>query len=177
MFKTGDTVVVNGSDIGQIVDITKRDLGQQICEFYIVEKRDQNARLMIPTNTKDRIRSLPSEDEINEVFTILSCEQYETDILVQKRKVFFSYLEKNRFKGAKEVASILRTLTLLKKKKGLSTAEKKLYTDCHQQLITEVSLAQKKNETEIEVLMDTALEKIFSMPIQYHQEASASASI
>ena len=140
MFKIGDYAVCPGHGVGQICDIEERELSGTQIMFYVVKIISNGMTVMVPTDLKEGIRGLISENEIGEVFNLLQEQDIEVDNSTWNRR-YREYMLKIKTGSLIEIAEVLRALFLLKKIKNLSFGEKKMLEQCRDLLSQEIALA------------------------------------
>ncbi len=148
MFNIGDYAVCPGHGVGQIVDIEDREVGEHKLSFYIIKVVANGMTVMVPTNSKDGIRVLVDENEINEVYELLNDHDVKVDNSTWNRR-YRDYMEKVKTGSLLEIADVLRSLFLLKNKKNLSFGEKKMLEQCRDLLVQEISIQNGSEKTEI----------------------------
>ncbi len=140
MFNIGDYAVCPGHGVGQITDIEERDLGGETKSFYITKIISNGMTVMVPTDSKDGIRGLVENQDIEDVFGLLKDHDVTVDNSTWNRR-HREYTAKIKTGSLLEVADVLRSLFLLKEKKTLSFGEKKMLERCKDLLVEEISLA------------------------------------
>ncbi|MBF0205949.1 MAG: CarD family transcriptional regulator [Oligoflexia bacterium] len=144
MFAIGDFAVCPGHGVGQICDIEEKQVGDDTKVFYIIKLTNNGLKIMVPTDNKSGIRRLAGEIEITKVFTLLSNHNVEVDTSTWNRR-YRDYMEKIKTGSLMEIADVLRSLFLLRHRKGLSFGEKKMLNHCKELLVQEIALS-KGNE-------------------------------
>ena len=143
----GDFAVCPGHGVGQICDIEERQLGNESQSFYIIKLATNGMKIMVPFNNSTNIRKLACEEEISRVFNILSDHNVTLDTSTWNRR-YRDYMEKIKTGSLTQIADVLRSLFLLKGKKGLSYGEKKMLNQCQELLVQEISIS-KGNEKQM----------------------------
>ncbi|MBF0360197.1 MAG: CarD family transcriptional regulator [Oligoflexia bacterium] len=147
MFTIGDFAVCPGHGVGQICDIEEKKIGNESQTFYIIKLSANGLKIMVPVENKVAIRKLANENEISTVFTLLSDHAVEVDTSTWNRR-YREYMEKIKTGSLIEIADVLRSLFLLKDRKGLSFGERKMLNHCKELLVQEISLS-KGNEKHV----------------------------
>lgn len=140
-FKIGDFAVCPGHGVGQICDIEEKDLGFEKRSFYILKLISNGMKVMIPLDSKEGIRRLANNEEISEVFGLLTDHDVPIDTSTWNRR-YREYMEKIKTGSLLEIADVLRSLFLLKHRKNLSFGEKKMLDQCKDLLVQEISLSE-----------------------------------
>ena len=149
MFESGDYVVCPGHGVGEIVNLEQRELGGELKFFYSIKIVRNGMKVMIPLNSRDGIRSLVSQREVDQVFNLLSDHDVNIDTSTWNRR-HREYLFKIKTGSLLEIADVLRSLFLLKHNKDLSFGEKKILEQCKELLIEEITLSQGSSVNQVD---------------------------
>ncbi len=71
MFNLGDHVVCPGHGVGQVFSVETKELNGEMKSFYIIKIVSNGMKVMIPVESKDGVRGLMGNTEINGVFELL----------------------------------------------------------------------------------------------------------
>jgi CarD family transcriptional regulator len=157
MFEIGSYVVCPGHGVGQVLNLESKQLEDEERAFYIVKVISNGMTVMVPRDKKDGLRELVTNNEINEVFTLLSDHDVKVDNSTWNRR-HRDYLAKVKTGSLTEIADVLRSLFLLKNVKKLSFGERKMMDQCKDLIIKEIAISTGKAEnsivTEIESCFD-----------------------
>ena len=156
-FQIAEYVVCPGHGVGQIIGVEVQDLGGQIKSFYSVSIIGNGMKVMIPTDSKEGLRSLANQEEVREVFDLLKDHDVELDTSTWNRR-HREYLFKIKTGSLLEIADVLRSLFLLKHTKILSFGEKKMLEQCKALLIEEIALTQDRTADQV----DSTIESCFA---------------
>ncbi len=149
MFQIGDYVVCPGHGVGQIANVENKDLSGEIKSFYIIKVVSNGMTVMVPTDSKDGVRSLVSKIEIEDVFVLLGNHDVKVDNSTWNRR-HREYLAKVKTGSLLEIADVLRQLLLLKVSKKLSFGEKKMLEQCKDLLVKEIALSSGNTEKDVQ---------------------------
>lgn len=141
-------MVCPGHGVGEIVGVKERDVDGESKSFYDVTILGSGMKVMIPTDTKDGLRSLVSQEEVREIFKLLGDHDVKLDMSTWNRR-YREYLFKIKTGSLLEIADVLRSLFLLKHIKSLSFGERKMLEQCKVLLVTEIALSQGKPEDQV----------------------------
>ena len=119
MFNIGDYAVCPGHGVGQICDIEERDLGGETRMFYNIKLISNGMKVMLPVEGESGVRGLVEDDEIEEVFGLLTDHEVQVDNSTWNRR-HRDYLAKVKTGSLIEIADVLRSLFLLKNIKKLA---------------------------------------------------------
>ena len=156
MFEFGDYVVCPGHGVGQVISVEQKELGGDVQSFYSIKIIRSGMKVMIPTSSREGIRSLVSRGEVDQVFDLLSNHDVNVDTSTWNRR-HREYLFKIRTGSLLEIADVLRSLFLLKHSKSLSFGEKKILEQCKALLVEEITLSQGSSVDQV----DSSIESCF----------------
>lgn len=154
MFEIGNYVVCPGHGVGQVANIEQKELGGQTKSFYIVKIISNGMTIMVPTDKKDGIRDLISEDEIQKVFSLLRDHNVKVDNSTWNRR-HRDYMTKVKTGSLLEIADVLRSLLLLKTSKKLSFGERKMLDQCKELIVKEIAISSGNQEQEVSKTVDS----------------------
>ena len=159
MFKIGDNIVYPNHGAGTIVDIEEKEILGETKQYYIMKLPIGEMRVMIPKDNAEDIglRDIIDEDVVPNVYKVLKQEQSEMSQNWNRR--YRANSEKIKTGDIFEVAEVVRNLTIRDIVKGLSTGEKKMLSNARQILISELVLAEDKEEEEIREKIDEIFEE------------------
>ena len=159
MFKVGDLAVYPAHGVGVIEKIESQEISDLRQDFYVMRILENNMLILIPIHNVANVglRKIIGQAEVIELFSILE----KTDVPVDKQtwnRRYKDYMDKIKTGSAFEVAEVYRDLLRLKLEKNLSFGERKMLDTAKTLLVTEISLAKKIGEDQVE----KDLAKIFS---------------
>lgn len=139
MFSIGEYAVCPGHGVGQICDIQDKVVGQESKKFYIIRILANGMTVMVPIDSETGIRGLVGDEEIAQVYKLLTEHDVKVDNSTWNRR-YREFSAKIKTGSVIEIAEVLRQLFLLKEKKSLSFGEKKMLDQCRELLAQEFSL-------------------------------------
>lgn len=157
-FSIGDKVVYPGQGVGEITGIEHQEVAGQRQSFYILKIMKSGTKIMIPL-TKLRtanLREIVDAQTVKAVYDVLKEKGMCVDATTWNRR-FREYMEKIKSGDILKLAAVMRDLSRLKIDKDLSFGERKMLDTVSELLVTELSLAKKCSEEEI----NADLKKIF----------------
>ena len=159
MFSEGDMAVYPAHGVGVIKSVEMQTVAGIDQNFYVLEILDNKMTIMIPTISSENVglRAIVDESEVSGVLDILEDRTVELGTQTWNRR-YRDYMEKIKTGSVHEVASVLRDLFLLSVDKDLSYGERKMLDTAKGLLVTELSLAQDKEESAV----SETIEAIFS---------------
>ena len=164
-FKIGDKVIYPNQGVGIIEAVSKKTIGGQAEEFYMVRLSANESTVMVPVSNVENVgmRTLCDEGQVEKIYNILEDGFAEPDPDWKTR--YKLNLEKMNSGEICEVAKVLRNLYYLSSRKSLSFREKKMFDRARQLVISELATVKGKafDETEEEVthLLDANYEREF----------------
>ena len=160
MFNVGDEVVYPMHGAGKIVAIEDKSILGEMQSYYII-KMPGEVKVMVPiTKAEDiGVRNIIDKESAEKVIGIL--EQESTEMSVNWNKRYRDNMERMKTGDIYEVADIVRNLSFKQKEKGLSTGEKKMLLNAKQILVSELVLAENKELSEIEQIVENKIEQSY----------------
>lgn len=154
MFKIGDKVVYPMHGAGTIVAIEEKEVLEEKKKYYIMQLPIGEMKVMIPMDKVEEIglREIINDQQVEEVYSLLRDDQDQMSRNWNRR--YRANMEKLRTGDVYEVSEVVRNLTIREKMKGLSTGEKKMLNSARQILVSELVLAEEKDEVEVEITID-----------------------
>ncbi len=158
MFKVGDKVVYPMHGAGIIEGIEEKKILGKSQRYYILKLPTKNMKVMLPTDNIEKLglRDVVSESVVSAVLSKLSGEQSEMSSNWNRR--YRNNMEKVKTGDILDVAEVVRDLEIMDRKRGLSTGERKMLANTKQILVSELALVQDKDKSEIESLIEAAIE-------------------
>ena len=129
MFTPDDLVVYPAHGVGKIERIDQRNVGNALCELYIVRIRANNVTLMVPVGNAATVglRTLTPPGKAAAILESLytGCDKW-VFIGQNWNRRFREYTERIKSSDLSVVAEVLRELMLIGRSKELSFGEKRL---------------------------------------------------
>lgn len=148
MFEIGSYAVCPGHGVGQITNIESKELGDEVKSFYIIKVITNGMTVMVPSDNKNGLRELVTENDIEDVFQLLTNHDVEVDNSTWNRR-HREYLQKLKTGSLLEIADVLRSLFLLKVSKKLSFGERKMMDQCKELIVKEIAISTGTIEKDI----------------------------
>ena len=157
MFKVGDKVVYPMHGAGVIEAIEEKEVLGEKRKYYIMKLPIKGMQVMVPIDnvTGSGLRQVIDENQIEHVLEVL--QDKRTSMATNWNRRYRANLEKIRSGNILEVAEVVRNLAIREREKGLSTGERKMLENARQILISELVLAQDKEENQVEALLQGIL--------------------
>ncbi|MFW5876560.1 MAG: CarD family transcriptional regulator [Myxococcota bacterium] len=150
-FNVGDKAVHPAHGVGEITSIEDRDIAGNAKSFYILKILDTGMTVMVPTDGVDRLglRAVISKKDAQKVVAILKKDEVAVTSQPWNRR-YREYTEMLKSGSPFEVAKVLRDLYRLKGDKELSFGERRLLDQARSLLVTELALARRCAENNVE---------------------------
>lgn len=157
MFKIGDRIVYPMHGAGVIVSIEERELFGEIGQYYLVNIVTEEMEILVPVNkeTEIGIRPVGGETEIIDMLKVLAGPMDAFCTNWSKR--YQANLEKLKTGNLNTVAGVVRDLTLMDRRKGLSSGEKRMLFSARNFLISEIMMVRGGTKIEADYLIETQI--------------------
>ena len=148
-FSIGDKAVYPAHGVGVIRGVESKQIAGNQQDFYVVEIVASGATLMVPTNATMRIglRTLSDNLQLQNVYSILRTPRRVSQRAWNRR--FREFNDKLRTGALNDVAEVLRDLTSLRGDKTLSFGEKNMLEKALGMVVSEISAASARDESEV----------------------------
>lgn len=154
MFYLGDRVVYPMYGAGVIKEIEKKEIDGVEGVYYVISMPIGNLKITVSANKAEQLglRKIVDSSQVYEALhNSLIASNQENNNWNQRYK---ENLEKIKTGKIDKLAEVIKNLWSREKEKGLSSAEKKMFTNAKQILISEVILSEEigKDEAELKLL-------------------------
>lgn len=158
MFSPGDKIVYPMHGAGIICGIEERKILGEKKKYYIFKLPCSEINVMIPVDSETAVGIRPIVDRavISDVIELLSAESSQMDSNWNRR--YRENMEKLKSGDIMKAAEVVRNLMRTDRKKGLSSAERKLMANAKQILVSEMMLAADITRIEAEKVIQEAVE-------------------
>ncbi|MGN1097617.1 MAG: CarD family transcriptional regulator [Clostridia bacterium] len=162
MYGVGDVVVYPMHGAGVIEKIEEREILGKPQKYYVMKMPYSDMKVMIPMNNVENIgiRDVISENEADAVISRFVSGELKINSNWNKR--FRENMVKIKSGNIYEVAEVLKSLMMRDRSKGLSTGERKMLTSAKQIFISEIVLAKKTTNDEIEKTLCSIVDRQLS---------------
>lgn len=150
MYKIGDSVVYPMHGAGVIEDIENKEVLGKRQSYYVLRMPIGDMKVMVPMENAAEVgmRDVIEKKEAEKVLEAFRTA--ETDVIQNWSKRFRDNMVKIKSGDVFEVATVVKSLMLRDKQKGLSTGERKMLTNAKQILISEIVVATGNDRESIE---------------------------
>ncbi|MCI4013140.1 CarD family transcriptional regulator [Brevibacterium sp. ZH18] len=156
-FEVGETVVYPHHGAATIQDIKKRTIKGEEKLYLKLQVAHGDLVIEVPAENCDLVgvRDVVGEEGVEEVFNVLRAEFIEEPTNWSRR--YKANIEKLQSGDVIRVAEVVRDLWRREQDRGLSTGEKRMLSQARRVLVSELALAEKKEESEAEAILDEVL--------------------
>ena len=156
-FSVGDTVVYPHHGAAVIERTERRELRGEVCDYLVLRLTYGDLTLKVPADSCDQvgIRKVVSRREVEKVLDVLRTKETKAPGNWSRR--FKANYEMLRSGDIYQVAEVVRNLATQDDDKGLSAGEKRMLTKAKQILLSELSVAIKKDEARTAEMIDGIL--------------------
>jgi len=158
MFKVGDKMLHPLHGIGIIEAITEQEVLGKDRKYYVVNLTMKKMKVMVPVENAEEIgiRKIMHSDQIEEILQVLKNKKMTQMPTNWNRRYKFN-LDKIKTGDIREVAEVLKNLSLKEKKKGLSMGEKKMLENVRSLLVGEIVYSKNVDYDKAKSFIDEAL--------------------
>lgn len=156
MFCTGDRVVYPMYGAGVIEDIEEKMIDGRNEKYYVIGMPIGNLRITVSIDKAEK-HGLRKIVDSEEVFNALHNSNLNSSESVNWNQRYKENLEKIKTGNVDKLAEVVKNLWSREKEKGLSSAEKKMFSNAKQILISEVILSEQIDREEAELKLLDAL--------------------
>jgi len=158
MFKVGDKMLHPLHGIGVIEAVTEQEVLGEVRKYFVVNLTMKKMKIMVPVGNVEEIgiRKIMKSDQIEEILGVLKSKRMSQMPSNWNRRYKFN-LDKIKTGDIKEVAEVLKNLSLKEKKKGLSMGEKKMLENVRNLLVGEIVYSRNVDYKQAQTFIDEAL--------------------
>ena len=161
MYKIGDSVVYPMHGAGIIEDIEVKEVLGKEQSYYVVRMPIGDMKVMVPMENAVGVGMRDVIDKAEAEKVLSAFRTAETDVIQNWNKRFRENMVKIKSGDIFEVATVVKSLMLRDKEKGLSTGERKMLSNAKQILISEIVVATGSDHQSIEdKLLDMVEEEL-----------------
>jgi len=142
---------------GVIEAIEEKEILGEKHSYYVLKMPVGDMKVMIPTDNVESIgiREVIERSDVDKVYEIL--QDQNVNVISNWNKRYRENMMKIKSGNIFEVADVVRTLMIRDREKGLSTGERKMLNSAKQILISELVLAENRDQSKIEASIDAVL--------------------
>lgn len=156
-FSIGDKAVYPAQGVAEVVGIDNKEINNCVMAFYVLKVLDSEMQILVPKDKADQVglRSVATEDEIEEVLEILGDQDVHIDKQTWNRR-YRGFMEKIKTGSLFEVAEVFRDLYRLKSTKPLSFGERRMLDTAKTLIVKEMSVVRSLSEEQVEAQLEKA---------------------
>ena len=164
-FNIGDRIVYPMHGAGVIESIEESIIMGEKKRYYILKIPVGNMSVMIPMESAEKIgiREVISEKEADKV--LKEFENCPSDATNNWNKRYRENLSRIKSGNIFEIVGVCKCLMVRDKSHGLSTGERKMLANVKQIIISELVIAKKTTQQEIEKLLNSIIDKLLAWNI------------
>lgn len=164
--KVGDYVVYPIHGVGEILEISKKNILGKKKDCYVLEIQGSKMKVMIPVDKAEQVRIRPIIDkkEIKKVIALLKKDEVDTEVDTEEdwKIRYQNNLNKIKSGSIYEVGEVCRNLFRRASGKELSIMERKLYESAYNLVKMEVALSKGVTQEEAGNLVSDVLASTLS---------------
>ncbi len=153
MYKVGDKIVYPMYGAGIVDKIEEREILGNVRRYYIMKISTGTMDVMVPVENSNEIGIRYASDCETASKIIENFDLIPLDENINWNKRYRENMQKLKNGDIIEVAKVVKSLSAIEKKKGLSTGERKMLVSAKNILVSEImiSLGASKEEVEEEL--------------------------
>ena len=157
MFTVGEMVVYPSHGVAQVSEIRTEIIGgtEQLCYILEVQSAGPKPVIKLPVDKAESngVRRTIDKEHIPMVIEVLRRRQGKATSETWIRK-FREYQAKMATGDIIDTAEVLKELSFVRKRKGLSISERRLFDQARDLVIKELAIVQKTDEKQVEQTLD-----------------------
>jgi CarD family transcriptional regulator len=156
-FKIGDKVIYPNHGVGVIEEVLRAQAGDVAQNFFRLRIVSNGSTVLVPTSNTRHVglRKILTKKDIEKVYKVLRGRK--VSVTQDWKGRFQEHSEKMRSGDIYEVASVLKSLTLLSRTKNLSYRERKMLDKSKYLVVSEIASVSNMEETDVEQKVDKAV--------------------
>lgn len=162
MYSVGDVIVYPMHGAGVIEGIEEREILGKVQKYYVMSIPYGNMKVMLPMNNAAGIgiRDVISDAEADEVL----CQFGHSELKVNSNwnKRIRENMVKIKSGNIYEVGSVVKSLMVRDRQKGLSTSERKMLSNAKQIFVSELVMAKNSTNDKIEQELTSIVDRQFA---------------
>ena len=162
-YKIGDKILYPMHGAGVIEAIEEKEILGETKSYYVMRMPSAvEMKVMLPvTNLKEiGVRELIDKTEAKKVIKSFTCSACKEDSNWNKR--YRDNLAKIKSGNIYDVLDVVKNLLVREHEKGLSSGERKMFSNAKHILFSELILTEAATADELEKKLETAAEKLMS---------------
>ena len=163
MFKIGDKIMYPMHGAGIINRIEQQEVLGQLKDYFVLQMPMGSVTIMVPTGSLNElgVRALIPKEEIEKVLNSFADKEFIENTNWNKR--YRENILKLKSSSIYDVVDVYKVLAKRDRDKGLSTGERKMFTNAKQILFSELILAGNMELVDVEKIIDAAVSEYIAM--------------
>lgn len=157
MFHIGDRVVYPMYGAGVIQDMEKKDIDGKQETYYVIGMPIGNLKITVSVNKAEQLGLRQIVDSQKVYDALHDSSNFHNIVSENWNQRYKENLEKIKTGKIDKLAEVIRNLWSRERERGLSSAEKKMFSNAKQILISEVILFEEIGKEEAELKLLSAL--------------------
>ncbi|MBR5535191.1 MAG: CarD family transcriptional regulator [Clostridia bacterium] len=164
MYSIGDSVVYPLHGAGVIEAIEECEIGGLVHSYYAMRIPLGDMKVLIPVDGAEKIgvRDIIAPEEADKVMDEFRIVDIDTNLNWNKR--YRENMVRIKSGNIYEVASVVKSLMMRDKTKGLSTGERKMLANAKQILISEIVMSKKTTYDAVDKALRDVIEEEMQKP-------------
>ena len=173
-FEIGDKVIYPNHGLGIIERIETKTIMGTTCGFYQLRMANETT-VFVPVDNVDGVglRRAITDAEVERLFSLLGDGKIDNHQNWKGR--FKDNSDRMRTGSIYDVVEVLKSLTFLSKSKSLSFREKRMLDRAKFLVVSEITEVLGEKTPQVEVKVDSALERCFAVKARNEARAKAAA--
>jgi CarD family transcriptional regulator len=173
-FEIGDKVIYPNHGLGIIERIETKTIMGTTCGFYQLRMANETT-VFVPVDNVDGVglRRAITDEEVERLFSLLGDGKIDNHQNWKGR--FKDNSDRMRTGSIYDVVEVLKSLTFLSKSKSLSFREKRMLDRAKFLVVSEITEVLGEKTPQVEVKVDSALERCFAVKARNETRAKAAA--
>ena len=159
MYSVGDKIVHPMHGAGIIDNIVEKKVNGMIKHYYILKLPSNGMVVMIPMDHCDEIGIRPVVDSDSAKQVLAAIKTIKVEVTSNWNQRYRENMLRLKSGDLLEVARVVKSLMIRDHQRGLSTGERKMLHSAKQILISELVLSQAGSYEDIELQIQTAVER------------------
>lgn len=160
----GQTVVHPRHGTATVEAFEEREIDGEKRRYVVLRREEDLLTVRVPIDQYEEVglRTVIGEDDVDDVLSVLTEDPDRSDASWRKRHA--KHEKRLKSGDPEELAVLLRELTARAEAKGIPPSDKLLRDKARERLIGELAASLDRDESEVEEMVDTALEEALGAP-------------
>lgn len=157
-FAIGETVVYSGQGVGIVKEITKKTIGDESIDYYVVYLSDSDMTVLVPFEKSEKLglRPIITKKEANEALTYLT--QVNEPIIMDWKARYQKNMQLFKSGDIKNTAMVVKSLYKRSKVKELPIQERKLFEAAFHIFQDEIAAVLGLSKKKVEEMIHSCIE-------------------